>query len=252
MIQVETIYFLGGLGSNKLFTKDLERTLENIKLKQIDLPGLGGEYDVEVNNIEDLLQWFESKVDIKENFILMGHSLGADLVLLLKHHISYTKRIILLDGGIVNLDDFEYSLKNEVEDLINFVDSSEYSTLDEYLIKEKEDYIIWTKNILRASIAKMVFNLNKQKYCLSINVDKTINLLKLRRQVKRSYLKMLNNEDTLILLPENQSKEIEEYKKNIIENECNLDYKLVEKSGHDIYIDNPKEVGEIINEWVYK
>lgn len=249
---METIYFLGGLGSNKLFTKDLERTLENIKLKQIDLPGLGGEYDVEVNNIEDLLQWFESKVDIKENFILMGHSLGADLVLLLKHHISYTKRIILLDGGIVNLDDFEYSLKNEVEDLINFVDSSEYSTLDEYLIKEKEDYIIWTKNILRASIAKMVFNLNKQKYCLSINVDKTINLLKLRRQVKRSYLKMLNNEDTLILLPENQSKEIEEYKKNIIENECNLDYKLVEKSGHDIYIDNPKEVGEIINEWVYK
>lgn len=252
MIKLKTIYFLGGLGSNKLFTKDLEANLKNIELKQIDLPGIGGEYNVEVNNISDLLEWFDSKIDIKEDFILMGHSLGADIVLLLKHHISYIKKIILLDGGIVSLDDFEYSLKNEIADFINFVDSSEYSSLDEYLLNEKEDYMFWTKNIKRASVAKMIFNLNKQKYCLSINIDATINLLKLRRQNNRSYLKMLNSKDTLILLPENQSKEIEEYKINIIENECNLNYKLVENSGHDIYIDNPEKVGEIISEWIYK
>ncbi|WP_049319379.1 hypothetical protein [Mammaliicoccus sciuri] len=56
----EQILFLSGLGSHRLFLKDLNNQLDNLNLVQIDLPGHGLNLDVIVNDLNELVEWFKT------------------------------------------------------------------------------------------------------------------------------------------------------------------------------------------------
>lgn len=72
------ILFLSGLGSHRLFLKDLNNQLDNMNLVQIDLPGHGLNLDVIVNDLNELVEWFKTEIKIYDNeeLTIVGHSLG--------------------------------------------------------------------------------------------------------------------------------------------------------------------------------
>ncbi|PSC77641.1 hypothetical protein C6576_11745, partial [Mammaliicoccus sciuri] len=118
------ILFLSGLGSHRLFLKDLNNQLDNMNLVQIDLPGHGLNLDVIVNDLNELVEWFKTEIKIYDNeeLTIVGHSLGADLLSYISIKVPQIKNLILLDGGLFNLEDLEYSSEIEIKDTKNHLE----------------------------------------------------------------------------------------------------------------------------------
>ncbi|PTJ58472.1 hypothetical protein BU006_10190, partial [Mammaliicoccus sciuri] len=93
------ILFLSGLGSHRLFLKDLNNQLDNMNLVQIDLPGHGLNLDVIVNDLNELVEWFKTEIKIYDNeeLTIVGHSLGADLLSYISIKVPQIKNLILLN-----------------------------------------------------------------------------------------------------------------------------------------------------------
>ncbi len=130
----ERLLFLSGLGSHRLFLKDLNNQLDNLKLVQIDLPGHGLNVDVIVNDLNELVDWFkiETKIYGNEELTIVGHSLGADLLSYISIKVPQIKNIILLDGGLFNLEDLDYSSEVEIKDTKNHLENFQFKNLDEF------------------------------------------------------------------------------------------------------------------------
>lgn len=250
---MRTVYFLSGLDSNRLYLNDLIKYMPKYHIKQIDLPGHGTSYDIRINNLNELEQWFLKEIDNQgKEIILIGHSLGADIASYLATRLKNIGKLILLDGGLINLSELGYSLEQELKDTENFLETEKYTHLSDFIDHEKEDYKIWTTNLEKASVAKMKYNLSEQKYEISLNSVNAKQLLALRRQISFPTFKDLTLTGVLVLIPEKQDNSIITLKKTIIDkyNVDNMTHAIVPNSGHDIYLDNPKEVGKIINDWL--
>ncbi|MDJ1110501.1 alpha/beta hydrolase [Macrococcus caseolyticus] len=244
------IFFIGGLGSNIMYIYDLQKQIQGCKIHYIDLPGHGLNYNVNINNLSDLITWFKDEIDEDnlEDITIIGHSLGADLLAYLSTHIKSIKNVILLDGGIFNLSELDYSIDDEIIDTQNFIKDFSYDNLKNYIEKEKFDYKIWTENIERATIAKVVYDLKQNTYKLNINERNVLNLLKLRRNIKLPLFNHLMDKNVLVLIPQEQPDMILKLKLEKLEN--NSKYKVISDCGHDIHVDNPKEVGEQIIDFI--
>ena len=246
----EQILFLSGLGSHRLFLKELNNQLDNLNLVQIDLPGHGLNLDVIVNDLNELVEWFKTEMKIYDNeeLTIVGHSLGADLLSYLCIKVPQIKNIILLDGGLFNLEDLDYSSEVEIKDTTNHLENFQFKNLDEFIESEKDAYKTWNQNLLEASIARMTFNLNKQVYELNINEHSILKLLKIRRQINLPTFNQLIDRNILVLLPQEQDQFILDMKiKNI---PSHIHCKTISDSGHDIYIDNPVKVRKEIKSWL--
>ncbi|MEB7844375.1 alpha/beta hydrolase [Mammaliicoccus sciuri] len=246
----EQILFLSGLGSHRLFLKDLNNQLDNMNLVQIDLPGHGLNLDVIVNDLNELVEWFKTEIKIygNEELTIVRHSLGADLLSYLSIKVPQIKNIILLDGGLFNLEDLDYSSEVEIKDTKNNLENFQFKNLDEFVESEKDAYKTWNQNLLEASTARMTFNLNKQVYELNINEHSILKLLQVRRQIKLPTFNRLIDRNVLVLLPQEQDQIILDMKiKNI---PSHIYCKTISDSGHDIYIDNPVTVGKEIKSWL--
>ena len=100
---MEKIYFLSGLGSKIETTIEfnLELNKYGYEIKYIDIPGQYSNIDVNIKNEKDFLDWIKSV--IPKNSLVMGYSLGADLLLKFSRFL-YAKKKIILDGGIFEDD----------------------------------------------------------------------------------------------------------------------------------------------------
>lgn len=246
----EQLLFLSGLGSHRLFLEDLNNQLDNLNLVQIDLPGHGLNLDVSVNDLNELVEWFKTEIKIYDNeeLTIVGHSLGADLLSYISIKVPQIKNIILLDGGLFNLEDLDYSSEVEIKDTKNHLENFHFKNLDEFIESEKDAYKTWNQNLLEASTARMTFNLNKHVYELNINELSILKLLKIRRQINLPTFNQLIDRNILVLLPQEQNQFILDMKiKNI---PSHISCKTIPDSGHDIYIDNPVIVGEEIKSWL--
>ena len=61
-----------------------------------------------------LQNWFNNEIKDNEEVYLIGHSLGADFARFLAPRCSKVTKLILLDGGYLNLDEI-MPLENELE-----------------------------------------------------------------------------------------------------------------------------------------
>jgi pimeloyl-ACP methyl ester carboxylesterase len=240
------IYFLSGLGSHRLYLKDLQKYFSSIHLIQIDLPGHGLNYDLNVQSLEDLEKWFLSNIN-EEKVTVVGHSLGADLLVHLSKSIKKIKNIILLDGGIFSLNQLNYDFDKEITDVITHLKNQTFDNIESLLKEEKKGYRQWTKNLEEASIARMYCNCSTKKYEMALNQDSIKNLLSLRRKIKIPDFSNIEA-NILILLPSIQDKFIKQIKiQNIPKT---IETHTIPNSGHDIYLDNPEAVNIKINEWL--
>ncbi|HHK7476468.1 TPA: alpha/beta hydrolase, partial [Streptococcus pneumoniae] len=90
-------YFISGLGSNAYHSKDFFQELDS----QVYFLN---PYEKHLRDETELKSWFKNEIVEEESICLIGHSLGGDLARYSASEFEEVKKLILLDGGYLDLD----------------------------------------------------------------------------------------------------------------------------------------------------
>ena len=231
------MYFIGGLGSNVYHSKDFLQELDS----QVCFLN---PYEKYLRNETELKSWFKKSIEEEESICLIGHSLGGDLARYLASEFYEVKKLILLDGGYLDLDKI-LSLDTELEETKNYIKSQIISDLDVLISKEKSEAKHWSENMEKAVRQSYHWNSEYNRYELAINYENIEAILSLRRKIQ-AFKREVG--DTLFISPcypneatwrEETLKELPDY----------FDTILLENFGHELYTEAPKEIASMINEW---
>ena len=210
---MEKIYFLSGLGSKIETTIEfnLELNKYGYEIKYIDIPGQYSNIDVNIKNEKEFLDWIKSV--IPKNSLVMGYSLGADLLLKFSRFL-YAKKKIILDGGIFE-DDYMKT---------TFEEEKEYS----------RNYILENSLNMDINIISSLFDIRYDDYkdIFSLGLKDEI-LLLLSDLPKDAY--------------EYKNKKVEKYKKT---GSKNIKVYFIENTTHNFYTEKPKEIATKISEFL--
>lgn len=142
---------LSGLGCDKSNVNELEIELNKFSytIEYINLPGQFSNIDVKVENEEDFEKWIENQ--IPKNSIVIGYSLGADLLVRNIERIKPDK-LIILDGAIITNDYTKTTVEKKVEFSRRYIKENSLEmnadTISNLLyIKFKEDKDIFDMDI---------------------------------------------------------------------------------------------------------
>ena len=231
------MYFIGGLGSNVYHSKDFFQEL-NSQIYFLN------PYEKHLRDETELKSWFKKSIEEEESICLIGHSLGGDLARYLASEFQEVKKLILLDGGYLDLDKI-LPLDTELEETENYIESQVVSDLDVLISKEKSEAKYWSENMEKAVRQFYHWNAEYNRYELAIKYENIEAILRLRRKIQAFKRKV---GDTLFISPrypneapwrEGALKELPDY----------FDTILLENFGHELYTEAPKEIASLINEW---
>ena len=235
-------FFTGGLGSNFYHAKDF---IEELNEKVLFL----NPYIENLQNEEDLLNWFKNEIKDLEEVYLIGHSLGGDLARYLASQFSQVTKLVLLDGGYLNLDEI-MTLDDELTDTKDYFSQQIFIDIEEVIASEKSQSSYWSKNLEEAVRNSYRYNSKTKEFELDLDLEKVLNLLRLRRSIK-SFKSNLESKDVLFIAP--VYKEEPEWRKEALSQlPSNFDITMLENSGHELYTQKPREIAKIINDWTNK
>ena len=229
-------YFIGGLGSNVYHSKDFLQELDS----QVYFLN---PYEKHLRDETELKSWFKNEIVEKESICLIGHSLGGDLARYLASEFEEVEKLILLDGGYLDLDKI-LTLDVELEETKNYMESQVVSDLNVLISKEKSEAKHWSENMDKAVRQSYHWNSEHNRYELSINYENIEAILSLRRKIQ-AFKREVG--DTLFISPcysnevtwrEEALKELPDY----------FDTIFLENFGHELYTEAPREVASLINE----
>ena len=231
------IYFIGGLGSNVYHSKDF---LQELDLQICFL----NPYERFFQSELDLKSWFKNEIVEEESICLIGHSLGGDLARYLASEFYEVTKLILLDGGYLDLDK-SLPLDTELEETKNYIKSQVISDLNLLIAKEKSEAKYWSENMEDAVRQSYHWNAKYNRYELAINYENIEAILRLRRKIQ-AFKREVG--DTLFISPRypNEATWREETLKELPDY---FDTILLENFGHELYTEAPKEIASLINEW---
>ena len=231
------IYFIGGLGSNVYHSKDF---LQELDLQVCFL----NPYEKHLRDETELKSWFKKSIEEEESICLIGHSLGGDLARYLASELEEVKKLILLDGGYLDLDKI-LPLDTELEEAKNYIKSQIVSDLALLISKEKSEAKYWSENMEKAVRQSYHWNAEYNRYELAINSENIGAILRLRRKIQ-AFKREVG--DTLFISPRypNEARWREEALKELPNY---VDTIFLENVGHEIYTEAPKEIASMINEW---
>ena len=242
MNQKTKTFFIGGLGSNYYHTKDFIDELDEIVL-------FLNPYIENLQNEEDLLNWFKNEIKDLEEVYLIGHSLGGDLGRYLASQFSQVTKLVLLDGGYLNLDEI-MTLDDELTDTKDYFRQQVFTDIEEVIASEKSQSSYWSKNLEEAVRNSYRYNSKTKKFELNLDLEKILNLLRLRRSIKPFEIN-LDSKDVLFIAPIYQ--EEPEWRKEVLSQlPQNFDIIMLEDCGHELYTQKPREIAIIINDWINK
>jgi len=242
MNQKTKTFFIGGLGSNCYHAKDF---IEELDEKVLFL----NPYIENLQNEEDLLNWFKNEIKDLEEVYLIGHSLGGDLGRYLASQFSQVTKLVLLDGGYLNLDEI-MTLDDEFTDTKDYFRQQVLTDIEEVIASEKSQSSYWSKNLEEAVKNSYRYNSKTKEFELDLDLEKVLNLLSLRRVIK-PYEINLDSKDVLFIAP--VYKEEPEWRKEALSQlPSNFDIAMLENSGHELYTQKPREIAKIINDWISK
>ena len=242
MNQKTKTFFIGGLGSNFYHAKDF---IEELNEKVLFL----NPYIENLQNEEDLLNWFKNEIKDLEEVYLIGHSLGGDLARYLGSQFSQVTKLVLLDGGYLNLDEI-MPLEDESADTKGYFSQQVFTDMEEVIASEKSQSSYWSKNLEEAVRNSYRYNSKTKEFELNLDLDKIINLLRLRRSIKPFEIN-LDSTDVLFIAPVYQE-EPKWRKEALSQLPSNFDITMLENSGHELYTQKPREIAKIINDWINK
>ena len=240
MNQRTKTFFIGGLGSNFYHAKDF---IEELDEKAAYLTPSREN----IKNNHPLLNWFKNEIKDLEEVYLIGHSLGGDLARYLASQFSQVTKLVLLDGGYLNLDEI-MTLDDELTDTKDYFRKQVFTDIEEASEKSQSSY--WSKNLEEAVRNSYRYNSETKEFELNLDLDKIINLLSLRRVIK-PYETNLDLKDVLFIAPVYQE-EPEWRKEALNQLPSNFDITMLETSGHELYTQKPREIAKIINDWINK
>ena len=242
MNQRTKTFFIGELGSNFYHAKDF---IEELDEKVLFL----NPYIENLQNEEDLLNWFKNEIKDLEEVYLIGHSLGGDLARYLGSQFSQVTKLVLLDGGYLNLDEI-MPLEDESADTKGYFSQQVFTDMEEVIASEKSQSSYWSKNLEEAVRNSYRYNSKTKEFELDLDLEKVLNLLRLRRSIK-SFKSNLESKDVLFIAP--VYKEEPEWRKEALSQlPSNFDITMLENSGHELYTQKPREIAKIINDWINK
>jgi len=232
------IFFIGGLGSNVYHSKDF---LQELDLQVCFL----NPYEKHLRDETELKPWFKNEIVDEESICLIGHSLGGDLARYLASEFEEVKKLILLDGGYLDLDKI-LTLDVELEETKNYIKSQIISNLDILISKEKSEAKHWSENMEKAVIQSYHWNSEYNRYELAINYEDIEAILRLRRKIQ-AFKREVGA--TLFISPcySNEATWREEALKELPDY---FDTILLENVSHELYTEAPKEIASLINEWI--
>ena len=232
------IYFIGGLGSNVYHSKDFLQEL-NSQIYFLN------PYERFIQSELDLKSWFKNEIVEEESICLIGHSLGGDLARYLSSEFHEVKKLILLDGGYLDLDKI-LPLDTELVETKNYIKSQVVSDLNLLISKEKSEAKHWSENMEKAVRQSYHWSVEYNRYELAINYENIEAILRLRRKIQ-AFKREVG--DALFISPrypnevtwrEEALKELPDY----------FDTIFLENFGHELYTEAPKEIASLINEWL--
>ena len=231
-------YFIGGLGSNVYHSKDFLQELDS----QVYFLN---PYEKHLRNETELKSWFKKSIEEEESICLIGHSLGGDLARYLASEFYEVKKLILLDGGYLDLDKI-LPLDTELDEAKNYIESQVVSDLDVLISKEKSEAKHWSENMEKAVRQSYHWNAEYNRYELAINYENIEAILRLRRKIQ-AFKREVG--DTLFISPRypNEARWREEALKELPD--C-FDTIFLENFDHELYTQAPKEIASLINEWL--
>ena len=231
-------FFIGGLGSNVYHSKDF---LQELDLQICFL----NPYERFFQSELDLKSWFKNEIVEEESICLIGHSLGGDLARYLASEFYEVKKLILLDGGYLDLDKI-LPLDTELEETKNYIESQVVSDLVLLISKEKSEAKHWSENMEEAVRQSYHWNAEYNRYELAINSENIGAILRLRRKIQ-AFKREVG--DTLFISPRypNETRWRKEALKELPDY---FDTIFLENFGHELYTEAPKEIASLINEWL--
>ena len=242
MNQRTKTFFIGGLGSNFYHAKDF---IEELNEKVLFL----NPYIENLQNEEDLLNWFKNEIKDLEEVYLIGHSLGGDLGRYLASQFSQVTKLVLLDGSYLNLDEI-MTLDDELTDTKDYFRQQVFTDIEEVISSEKSQSSYWSKNLEEAVKNSYRYNSKTKEFELDLDLEKVLNLLSLRRVIK-PYEINLDSKDVLFIAP--VYKEEPEWRKEALSQlPSNFKVTMLENCGHELYTQKPREIAKIINDWINK
>ena len=242
MDQKIKVYFIGGLGSNYYFAKDFFQELE------VDTVFLNP-YKEMIQDKKILQNWFNNAIKDDEEVYLIGHSLGGDLARFLSSRCPKVTKLILLDGGYLNLDEI-MPLENELEAAKAYFDQHTFTNLEEVIANEKSQSYYWSENLEEALKNSYRYNSALEKFELDLDFEKVSYLLELRRVI-RSYQRNLKSKNVLFIAPAYEE-EPEWRKISLDKLPQYFDVELLKNCGHEMYIEYPIEIANIVLSWINK
>ena len=242
MNQITKTFFIGGLGSNFYHAKDF---IEELDEKVVFL----NPYIENIKNEEDLRNWFENEIKDFEEVYLIGHSLGGDLARYLASQFSQVTKLVLLDGGYLNLDKI-MPLEDELADTKGYFSQQVFTDMEEVIASEKSQSSYWSKNLEEAVRNSYRYNIKTKEFELNLDLEKILNLLRLRRSIK-PFETNLDSKDVLFIAPIYQE-EPEWRKEALSQLPSNFKVTMLENCGHELYTQKPREIAIIINDWINK
>ena len=242
MNQKTKTFFIGGLGSNYYHAKDFIDELDE-KVSFLN------PYIENFKNKQDLISWFKNEIKDLDEVYLIGHSLGGDLGRYLASQFSQVTKLVLLDGGYLNLDEI-MTLDDELTDTKNYFRKQVFTDIEEVIVSEKSQYSYWSKNLEEAVRNSYRYNSKTKEFELNLDLDKILNLLRLRRVIK-PFETNLDSKDVLFITP--VYKEEPEWRKEALSQlPSNFDITMLENYSHELYTQKPREIAKIINDWINK
>ena len=242
MNQKTKTFFIGGLGSNFYHAKDF---IEELDEKVAFL----NPYIENFKNKQDLINWFENEIKDLEEVYLIGHSLGGDLARYLSSQFSQITKLVLLDGGYLNLDKI-MSLEDELADTEDYFRQQVFTDIEEVIASEKSQSSYWSKNLEEAVRNSYRYNSKTKEFELDLDLEKVLNLLSLRRVIK-PYEINLDSKDVLFIAPV-YKEELEWRKEALSQLPSNFDITMLENYSHELYTQKPREIAKLINDWINK
>ena len=242
MNQKTKTFFIGGLGSNCYHAKDFIEELDE-KVSFLN------PYIENFKNKQDLISWFKNEIKDLEEVYLIGHSLGGDLSRYLASQFSQVTKLVLLDGGYLNLDEI-MSLDDELVDTKGYFSQQVFIDIEEVIASEKSQSSYWSKNLEEAVKNSYRYNSKTKEFELDLDIEKVLNLLSLRRVIK-PYETNLDSKDVLFIAPVYQE-EPEWRKEALSQLPSNFDITMLENYSHELYTQKPREIAKIINDWIKK
>ena len=229
-------FFIGGLGSNIYHSKDFLQELDS----QVYFLN---PYKKHLLDETELKSWFKNEIVEEESVCLIGHSLGGDLARYLASEFQEVKKLILLDGGYLDLGKI-LTLDAELEETKNYIESQVVSDLDVLISKEKSEAKHWSENMEEAVRQSYHWNVEYNRYELSINYENIEAILRLRRKIQ-AFKREVG--DTLFISPRypNEATWREEALNELPDY---FDTILLENVSHELSTETPKKIASMINE----